>query len=92
MAFRPSELRQILSKVLNYHLNNGFPFAEVGFQNAELDDDQLSCELEIKTGKLFRWTNINLKGNVDISIRSLQTITGVIIDEPFSEEILNLVE
>jgi hypothetical protein len=92
MALRPSELKQLLSKILNYYLNNGFPFAEVGFQNADLDDDQLTCELEIKTGKLFRWNAINLKGNVDISIRSLQTITGVIIDEPFNEEILNLVD
>jgi outer membrane translocation and assembly module TamA len=92
MAFRPSELKQLLSKILNYYLNNGFPFAEVGFQNSDLDDDQLTCELEIKTGKLFRWNAINLKGNVDISLRSLQTITGVIIDEPFSEEILNLVD
>jgi outer membrane translocation and assembly module TamA len=92
MALHPSELKQLLSKILNYYLNNGFPFAEVGFQNADLDDDQLTCELEIKTGKLFRWNTINLKGNVDISLRSLQTITGVIIDEPFSEEILNLVD
>lgn len=92
MALRPSELKQLLSKILNYYLNNGFPFAEVGFRNADLDDDQLTCELEIKTGKLFRWHAINLKGNVDISLRSLQTITGVIIDEPFNEEILNLVD
>jgi hypothetical protein len=92
VALRPSELKQLLSKILNYYLNNGFPFTEVGFLNAELNDNQLICELEINTGKLFRWTTINLKGNVDISIRSLQTITGVIIDEPFSEEILNLVD
>lgn len=92
VALRPGELKLLLSKILNYYLNNGFPFAEVGFQNAELDDDQLTCEIEINPGKLFRWTAINLKGNVDISIRSLQTITGVIIDEPFSEEILNLVD
>jgi outer membrane protein assembly factor BamA len=92
MALRPSELKQLLSKILNFYLNNGYPFAEVGFQNGELEDDQLTCELEIKTGELFRWKSINLKGNVDISLRSLQTITGVIIDEPFSEEILSLVD
>ena len=92
MALRPSELKQLLSKILNFYLNNGYPFAEVGFQNGELEDDQLTCELEIKTGELFRWKAINLKGNVDISLRSLQTITGVIIDEPFSEEILSLVD
>ena len=92
MALRPSELKQLLSKILNFYLNNGYPFAEIGFQNADLNDDQLTCELEIKTGELFRWKAINLKGNVDISLRSLQTITGVIIDEPFSEEILSLVD
>ena len=92
IALRPSELKQLLSKILNFYLNNGYPFAEVGFQNGELEDDQLTCELEIKTGELFRWKAINLKGNVDISLRSLQTITGVIIDEPFSEEILSLVD
>jgi outer membrane protein assembly factor BamA len=92
MALRPSELKQLLSKILNFYLNNGYPFAEIGFQNADLNDDQLTCELEIKTGELYRWKAINLKGNVDISLRSLQTITGVIIDEPFSEEILSLVD
>jgi outer membrane protein assembly factor BamA len=92
MALRPSELKQLLSKFLNFYLNNGYPFAEVSFQNGELEDDQLTCELEIKTGELFRWKAINLKGNVDISLRSLQTITGIIIDEPFSEEMLNLVD
>ena len=92
MALRPSELKQLLSKILNFYLNNGYPFAEIGFQNADLNDDQLTCELEIKTGELYRWKAINLKGNVDISLRSLQTITGVIIDEPFSEEMLNLVD
>ncbi|MBM3184797.1 MAG: hypothetical protein FJZ67_00720 [Bacteroidetes bacterium] len=92
VAMRPSELKQLLSKILYYYLSNGFPFTEVGFQNEELDDDQLTCELEINTGKLFRWKAINLKGNVDISLRSLQIITGVIIDEPFSEEIFSLVD
>ena len=92
MALHPSELKQLLSKILNFYLNNGYPFAEIGFQNADLNDDQLTCELEIKTGELYRWKAINLKGNVDISLRSLQTITGVIIDEPFSEEILSLVD
>jgi outer membrane translocation and assembly module TamA len=57
-----------------------------------LDNEQLGCELTINSGKLFRWTSVNLKGNVDISIRSLQTITGVIIDEPYSEDVLNLVD
>jgi hypothetical protein len=33
MALRPSELKQLLSKILNFYLNNGYPFAEVGFQN-----------------------------------------------------------
>ena len=92
IVLRPSELKQILSKILKYYLNNGFPFAEVGFTNAQLDNDQLGCELTINSGKLFRWTSVNLKGNVDISIRSLQTITGVIIDEPYSEDVLNLVD
>jgi outer membrane protein assembly factor BamA len=92
LFLKPSELKLLLKRVLNYYLNNGFPFAEVGFQNAELDNNLLRCELEINTGKLFRWTAINLKGNVDISLRSLQTITGVVIDDLFSEEILNLVD
>jgi outer membrane translocation and assembly module TamA len=92
IVLRPSELKQILSKILKYYLNNGFPFAEVGFTNAQLDNEQLGCELTINSGKLFRWTSVNLKGNVDISIRSLQTITGVIIDEPYSEDVLNLVD
>jgi outer membrane translocation and assembly module TamA len=77
---------------LNYQLNQGFPFAEVGFQNAEIEGEKLKCELRINTGEFYAWSNITLKGNIDISIRSLQTITGVFIGEPFSEEILNLVD
>ena len=92
IVLRPSQLKQLLSKILIHYLNNGFPFVEVGFQNTELFNKQLECELQINAGKLFRWTAINLKGNVGISIRSLQTITGVNIDEPYSEEIFNLLD
>jgi len=92
LSLRPNDLNQLLRKALNYQLNQGFPFAEVGFQNAEIEGEKLKCELRIKTGEFYAWSNITLKGNIDISIRSLQTITGVFIGEPFSEEILNLVD
>jgi outer membrane translocation and assembly module TamA len=92
LDLKPSELKHLLSKVLNLYLNTGFPFAEVGFQHAELEGNKLKCELKIISGKFFRWTNINLKGNIDISLRSLQMITGVILGEPFSEEILSLID
>jgi hypothetical protein len=91
-SLRPNDLNQLLRKALNYQLNQGFPFAEVGFQNAEIEGEKLKCELRIKPGEFYAWSNITLKGNIDISIRSLQTITGVFIGEPFSEEILNLVD
>jgi hypothetical protein len=91
-SLRPNDLNQLLRKALNYQLNQGFPFAEVGFQNAEIEGEKLKCELRIKPEEFYAWSNITLKGNIDISIRSLQTITGVFIGEPFSEEILNLVD
>jgi outer membrane protein assembly factor BamA len=92
LHLKPSELKQVLNKVLNYYLNNGFPFAEVGFQKMEINNNLLTCELKITSGKPYKWTAINLKGNLEISNRSLQSITGVIINEPYSEEVLSLVD
>jgi len=92
LHLKPSELKQVLNKVLNYYLNNGFPFAEVGFQKMEINNNLLYCELKITSGKPYKWTAINLKGNLEISNRSLQSITGVIINEPYSEEVLSLVD
>ncbi len=92
LKLKPSEISLLLSKLLNYYLNNGYPFAEVGFQNTQISDDILKCELKIHPGKFYRWSEIHLKGNAEISLRSLQTITGVIIDQPFSEETLSLVD
>jgi hypothetical protein len=88
----PSQIKVLLSKLLSYYLNNGYPFAEVGFQNVQLSDDVLLCELKLETGKFYRWSDIHLKGNAEISLLSLQTITGVILEQPFSEETLNLVD
>jgi outer membrane translocation and assembly module TamA len=92
IRLKPSEIKVLFSKLLNYYLNNGYPFAEVGFQNVVFSEDNLQGELKIEPGKYYRWSEIHLKGNVNISLRSLQTITGVILDQPYSEEILNLVD
>lgn len=92
IELKPSQIKILLSKILNYYLNNGYPFAEIGFKNVALSEDILSCELNLNIGKFYSWTEIHLKGNVEISLRSLQTITGIIIDQPFSEETLNLVD
>jgi outer membrane translocation and assembly module TamA len=92
IRLKPSEIKVLFSKLLNYYLNNGYPFAEVGFQNVVFLEDNLHGELKIEPGKYYRWSEIHLKGNVNISLRSLQTITGVILDQPFSEEILHMVD
>lgn len=91
-VLKPSEIKVLLFKLLNYYLNNGYPFVEVGFHNATISEESLQCELKIETGKFYRWSDIHLKGNASISMRSLQTITGVIIDQPFSEETFKLID
>ncbi len=61
------QLQTIELRILNYHENNGYPFAQVYLDSILLQDDKIDALLRVNKGPLYRIDSIRLYGKVKIS-------------------------
>lgn len=85
LHFRPASLSRFCSKVLDAYLNNGYPFASVGFKKLEVDGPTISLEMNISPGTFYEWKQIIVKGDSSLSVNIASSLTGIKRGEPYSE-------
>ena len=74
--FYYKEVLKLQESLLKYAENNGYPFAEVGLRNVQVDDGKITAKLYMKKNKLITIDGIEIKGDAKISNRYLENYLG----------------
>lgn len=91
LPFNSMELQQIISSILNYSENNGYPFATVKLQNAEFEGTALNVELAFDKGAKMVFNAIEIKGDSSIAKKYLTNYINIKEGDLYSEQKLKLI-
>lgn len=74
----PQTITRLISKILSYAENNGYPFASVGFQNSRLSTDRvLDARLVYRPGKKIIIDTIEIHGNATVDYSFILSYLGL---------------
>lgn len=88
----PSLFKLLIEKTLKAYANNGYPFAQVFFTEQEIIEQQIEIQMNISSGKFYRFSDIIVKGDSSISKSTVQNLIGIKINDIYSEEKLSSVD
>lgn len=88
----PAKYVQFMNRVLNDHLDHGFPFCRVYLEHIETRTHVIDAELVVESGPYYTWTEIHLKNDLPVSTNTLQSIIGIRLNDEYNEALLNGIE
>ncbi len=88
----PSLFKLFIEKTLKAFANNGYPFAQVFFTEQEIIEQQIEIQMNISSGKFYRFSDIIVKGDSSISKSTVQNLIGFKINDIYSEEKLSSID
>ena len=88
----PSLFKLFIDKTLKACANNGYPFAQVFFDEQEIIEQQIEIQMNISSGKFYRFSDIIVKGDSSISKSTVQNLIGIKINDIYSEEKLSSID
>ena len=88
----PSFFKLFIEKTLKAYANNGYPFAQVFFTEQEIIEQQIEIQMNISSGKIYRFSDIIVKGDSSISKSTVQNLIGIKINDIYSEEKLSSID
>ena len=88
----PSLFKLFIDKTLKAYANNGYPFAQVFFTEQEIIEQQIQIQMNISSGKFYRFSDIIVKGDSSISKSTVQNLLGIKINDIYSEEKLSSID
>ncbi|MCB0630243.1 MAG: BamA/TamA family outer membrane protein [Saprospiraceae bacterium] len=84
--FAYGEVQQLMTRLLEYAENNGYPFAEVYLDQLEIGTDQINAKLMLNTGPLFTIDELNMRGDLRLSTTYLSRYLGIQPGDLYSRE------
>ena len=88
----PSLFKLFIDKTLKAYANNGYPFAQVFFDEQEIIEQQIKIQMNISSGKFYRFSDIIVKGDSSISKSTVQNLIGIKINDIYSEDKLSSID
>ena len=88
----PSLFKLFIEKTLKAFANNGYPFAQIFFTEQEIIEQQIQVQMNISSGKFYRFSDIIVKGDSNISKSAVQNLIGIKINDVYSEEKLSSID
>ena len=88
----PSLFKLFIDKTLKAYANNGYPFAQVFFTEQKIIEQQIEIQMNISSGKFYRFSDIIVKGDSSISKSAVQNLIGIKINDIYSEEKLSSID
>lgn len=90
--FNPTIVSHIQNKLLDYFENNGYPFANIYFNNIVIEDKQISANIKINKGILYTIDSIKITGNAKISTSFLYKYLNIAPGSIYNTNKLNSID
>jgi translocation and assembly module TamA len=88
-AVTPKTYQTLITKLLSYAENNGYPFASVQLDSLELSDKSaISAHMLVYKNRYFQFDTLSVVGDAKISKTFLYQYLGFSPDEPYSEKVV----
>jgi len=88
----PTLFKLFIDMTLKSYANNGYPFAQVFFAEQEIIEQQIQIQMNISSGKFYRFSDIIVKGDSSISKSTVQNLIGIKINDIYSEEKISSID
>lgn len=88
----PAVISRMLDEIRTTLENNGHPFAKVGLNSLEIEENRIKTTLVVEKNAEVRWVKIHVIGEkLNISERFIANYLHLKVGELFSQEVINLV-
>lgn len=84
--FEYVEVQQLMSRLLEYTENNGYPFAAVYLDSLQIGADQIAAKLMLDTGPLFTIDDLEIAGDLRLTPTYLRRYLGLQAGDLYSRE------
>ncbi len=74
---RADRLAAAQDRLVSFYENNGYPFARVSMEEIRISGREISGQLRVQTGELFRIDTVHVRGEVRIDPRYVERLCGV---------------
>jgi outer membrane protein assembly factor BamA len=88
----PRQVSRLFQDLLAQSENNGYPFAQVWFNNIRHEEDGLHAELHLEKGPLVRLDSVVIRGSARTNLRYLYSYIGIRPGDVYNELLIQRVE
>ncbi|ANI90163.1 hypothetical protein A9P82_13235 [Arachidicoccus ginsenosidimutans] len=78
--------------ILNYYLDNGYPFAKISLDSVNINNDAVSAVLNIDKGFLYKMDSIHVEGSAKVSEDFLHRYLNITNGEIYNQQKLQSVD
>jgi outer membrane protein assembly factor BamA len=79
-------------KIIDHYQNNGYPFAKVKWDSIHLDENQISANLYINKGPLYKLDSIGIYGSAKVSRNFLVHYLDLPTDGLYRQDVLEKID
>ncbi len=79
-------VKKYLGDVLKYLVNNGYPFAEVGFEKVSIEGSEITADLSVKKNKFITYDTLESSFDTIISRNFMSRYLGIRPGQPYSHK------
>ncbi len=82
-----NQLSNLLNLSLKAYLDNGFPLVSISLVDFRIEDDKISCLLNLDKGLFLEWKQIVIKGDTASNSKIFEQLSGIKTGTPYSESL-----
>jgi outer membrane protein assembly factor BamA len=86
IQIKSHEIEDLMRKVQNQCINDGYPFSQVSLTDIVIRNDTLTSKLNLTKGERITYNKIVIKGNCHISEKYLSAILGIKTNHIYEEQ------
>lgn len=87
--FNNKESVKLLTNLVNYYENNGYPFCEIKLDDPKIKEDEISAKLDVIKGPLYLVDSIIVRGNTTIGEQYLYNYLEISPGDVYNSSLLN---
>lgn len=91
-SLKIATLQRLMSRLLNYYLNNGYPFAAVKLKEISDTSASLSATLKVEKGRRVIIDSVSIKGNARLSDTFISSFLGIKAGDYYNEQLINKID
>lgn len=83
--FKPTEMSRLFEALLDHAENNGYPFAQLGLTDVEINGEEIGAALKMNLNTYTVIDSIIIKGDLETNRRVIENHLGLVKGAPYNQ-------